>query len=98
MGIFLPPDSCNVGATRVWLVAVMGDGSNVPGGPCPAGAGRVAVTARGTPARRVVGVAAARAAGCLGGRLRVRRGASVYLLRCRERLAAVPAAEEDMHL
>jgi hypothetical protein len=23
VGIFLPPDSCNVGATRVWLVAVM---------------------------------------------------------------------------
>ncbi len=23
MGIFVPPDSCNVGATRVWLVAVM---------------------------------------------------------------------------
>jgi hypothetical protein len=23
VGIFLPPDSCNVGAARVWLVAVM---------------------------------------------------------------------------
>lgn len=23
MGIFTPPDSCNVGATRVWLVAAM---------------------------------------------------------------------------